>query len=71
MVAPEHYKRLLTDEEIRDLLHRNEIIVFDGMSREWQKVEQQIEKLGFGDTYIVSQRKGPRGGSIKAAPRSE
>ena len=71
MVAAEHYTRLLTDEEIRDLLQSKGVIVFEGLSREWQEVERQIEKLGFGGSYIVTQRKGPHGNSIKAAPITE
>jgi hypothetical protein len=48
------YTRLLRDEEMRPHLERGDGIAFEGLGREWQQIERQVERLGFGDTYAVS-----------------
>jgi hypothetical protein len=68
MALEEAYTRLLTDEELRPRLERSEAIVFPGLSREWQQIERQVEKLGFGELYFVTQRSGPRGGAVRLSP---
>jgi len=65
------YTRLLSDDEMRAHLERTETVVFSGMSREWQQIERQVERLGFGESYFVLLRKGVRGGTIKVAPAKE
>ncbi len=56
MAAHVIYTRPLEDEELRAHLERRETIVFKGLGREWQHIERQVERLGFGEVYIVSQR---------------
>jgi len=48
------YTRLLTDDELRAHLERGESIGFKGPAPHWQAIEEQIERLGFGDAYAVS-----------------
>ncbi len=48
------YTRLLSDDELRPHLERGDSIVFTGLAHEWEEVEQQVERLGFGDAYAVS-----------------
>ena len=48
------YTRLLSDEELRPHLERRDSVVFKGLVREWEEIERQVERLGFGDAYTVS-----------------
>ena len=48
------YTRLLSDEELRPHLERGDVIAFEGLGREWEEIEHQVERVGFGDTYAVS-----------------
>ena len=48
------YTRLLNDEELRSHLERGDVIAFEGLGREWEAIERQVERLGFGDAYAVS-----------------
>jgi hypothetical protein len=48
------YTRLLSDEELRPHLERGDGIAFEGPGHEWEVIERQVERLGFGDTYAVS-----------------
>lgn len=68
MALAEPYSHLLSDEQLRAHLERKETVIFKGLSREWQQIERQVERLGFGESYIVTQRKGARGGTIRVAP---
>ncbi len=66
MVAQLIYTRPLEDDEMRTLLEKRETIVFRGLGREWQQIERQVERLGFGESYIVSQR-GSRDGDTRVS----
>jgi len=66
MAAHVIYTRPLQDDEIRMHLEKRETIVFKGLGREWQDIERQVERLGFGDLYIVSQR-GSRNGDTRVS----
>ncbi len=66
MAAPVIYTRPLEDEKMRTLLEKRETIVFKGLGREWQRIERQVERLGFGELYIVSQR-GSRDGDTRVS----
>ena len=68
MAVSEPYTRLLADEELRAHLERKETIVFKDFSHEWQQIERQVEQLGFGDLYLVTQNKGPNSRTIRVAP---
>jgi hypothetical protein len=48
----------LTDEELKSELEAKDTILFMGTDLTWQEVERQLERLGFGDSYIVSVVKG-------------
>ena len=57
------YTRHLQDEELRPHLVRGDTIFLTEAVKEWQETERQVERLGFGDLYVVSQvgRPGPAG----------
>jgi len=44
----------LTDAELRLLLESGEAILFVGREISLHTIERQVERLGFGDAYIVS-----------------
>jgi hypothetical protein len=48
----------LTDEELQRELEAKDTILFIGTDLTWQELESQLERLGFGDSYIVSAMKG-------------
>ncbi len=56
MAAPVTYTRSLQDQELRKHLENGETVIFKGLGREWQRIERQVERLGFGDLFVVSQR---------------
>ncbi|MCX6930480.1 MAG: hypothetical protein NT154_45840 [Verrucomicrobia bacterium] len=60
MPAEITYVRLLTDQEICMHLEQQDTLLFVGLKREWQQIEHQVERLGFGDRYVVSQIAGRR-----------
>jgi hypothetical protein len=43
----------LPDDELRPQLEVGDTIVFTGTTVRWQEIERQVERLGFGDSYIV------------------
>ena len=51
------YLRVLSDEELRSYLEPGDSICLLGMGREWETIEQQVERLGFGTAYAVSRAK--------------
>jgi hypothetical protein len=53
------YTRLLSDEDLRPHLERGDSVAFKGLGGEWEDVERQVERLGFGDTYAVCRTKKP------------
>lgn len=61
------YTRLLEDQEMRAHLEERDMLLFEGLGRQWQRIERQIERLGFAELYVVSQR-GSRPGSTKVTP---
>ncbi len=67
MSAQSKYTRLLADEEMRGHLERKETLLFEGLGHEWQKIEEQVERLGFGEVYIVS-KSGSHPGSVRVKP---
>ena len=54
------YTRLLTDEELRPHLERGDSVGFQGLGGEWEDIERQVERLGFGDSYGVCRTKKPQ-----------
>jgi hypothetical protein len=59
--------RLLQDEELADHLLKGHTLVFKGLGQEWQQIERQVERLGFGEAYFVSQL-GCHECSVKLSP---
>jgi hypothetical protein len=55
----------LSDDELRPQLAAMATILFDGQTVEWDEIEQQVERLGFGDLYIVSCTQGRSGNDTK------
>jgi len=64
MRAATIYTRLLNDQEMTAHLEKEDTLLFKGLGREWQPIERQVERLGFGDRYVVSQT-GARESSTK------
>ena len=66
------YTRPLSDEELRPHLERGDVIAFKGVGREWEEIERQVVRLGFGEAYAVSRtrRAGAEGEetSIRISP---
>lgn len=59
---------MLPDEQMRVHLATGDSLVFEGLAQQWQDVERQVERLGFGELYLVSQRKGIHGDLTKVTP---
>jgi hypothetical protein len=65
------YIRPLADEELRAQLEARATIVFDGQTIQWHEIERQVERLGFGDLYVVSATQGPLGDNSRISLRPE
>lgn len=48
------HTRSLSDEELRPALAANDLILIRAAGLSLRKIEQQVDRLGFGDLYIVS-----------------
>jgi len=66
-MAKQSFDCVLPDDQMREQLQRGETFCFTFGSK-WQEIEQQIERLGFGDDYFVSQIKARRGKMTKVTP---
>jgi len=53
------HSRQLTDDELRPQLEARDVIVFVGQPLATREIERQVERLGFGDLYIVSATQNP------------
>lgn len=54
MSAETVYTHLLNDQEMSTHLEKQNTLLFEGLGREWQQIERQVDRLGFGDRYVVS-----------------
>jgi hypothetical protein len=63
------YTRPLSDEELRPHLERGDTVAFKGVGREWEEIERQVERLGFGDAYAVSRTRRAGGAGEEATVR--
>jgi hypothetical protein len=59
------YTQPLSDDELRPQLEAMATILFDGQTIQWHEAERQVERLGFGDLYIVSCTQGRSGNDAK------
>ena len=48
----------LTDGELRPQLEAGDTLSFIGVEMSLQSIERQVDRLGFGDLYIVSAMRG-------------
>jgi hypothetical protein len=48
----------LTDGELRAQLEAGDTLSFVGLEISLQSIERQVDRLGFGDLYIVSATQG-------------
>jgi len=65
------HTRVLTDEELRPQLEARDIISFVGRPVTFQEIERQVERLGFGDLYIVSATQKPPSDVAKISLKPE
>lgn len=63
----------LSDDVLRRYLEHGDVVIFTGDTLDWQDIERQVERLGFGETHIVSaaQRADPADCRISIKPASE
>ena len=66
MAAKVIYTSRLEDHELRTHLENQDTVLFKGLGGEGQEIERQVERLGFGELYVVSQR-GSREGDTKVS----
>lgn len=66
-MAKQSFDCVLPDDQMREQLKRGETFRFT-LGSKWQEIEQQIERLGFGDDYFVSQIKVRGGKMTKVTP---
>jgi len=65
-MAAECFDCLLSDDQMFAQLQRGETFFFK-LSK-WQQIERQIERLGFDESYFVSQLDSGRGKLTKVTP---
>jgi hypothetical protein len=65
------YTKPMTDQELRSALEARDTIFFMGRAIKWQEVERQVERLGFGDSYIVSCTQGQHAAGSKISLKPE
>jgi len=61
----------LADEELRQQLEAGATVIFDGQTIQWHEIERQVERLGFGNLYVVSATQGPPGDNSKISLKPE
>ena len=62
------YAASLQNDQLRAHLANKDTLVFDYRAGSWQQIEKQIERLGFGESYIVAVLIGRRGRFTKVTP---
>lgn len=64
------YNKPLADDELRRELESRATIFFEWTSIRWQDIERQVERIGFGDSYIVgtTQRTGDVSSRVSLKP---
>ncbi len=63
------YTRLLSEEELRRHLEARDTVILRDCPVRWQELEREVERLGFGDLFVVSSTKGERGQTCKIRPK--
>jgi hypothetical protein len=62
------FSYILSDDQMRAQLESGATLQFQGLESDWQTVERQVERLGFGQRYFVSRTSGPHGGLTRVTP---
>jgi hypothetical protein len=65
-MAEQYLDSLLPDDQMRARLQGGQALLFK--VAKWQEIERQIERLGFGEQYFVTQVSAKRGKLTKVAP---
>jgi len=68
MAAKKSLNFILPDDQMGAYLEADTSLVFAGLAKHWQDLERQVERLGFGEKYFVSQAKSVRGGVTRVTP---
>jgi len=53
------YTHPLNDQELRSHLERGDTITFSDAVKDWEQIERQVERLGFGSDYAISRSSHP------------
>ena len=53
------YTHPISDQELRSHLERGDTITFSDAVKDWEQIERQVERLGFGSDYAVSRSTRP------------
>jgi hypothetical protein len=66
------YNRPLSEDELLGHLrsHDDDRIVLRVPGLRWQEIERQVERLGYGDLFLVSSTKGCHGECCRIDPSS-
>ena len=64
------YTRALSDTELSAHLRSQDQIVLRVDGLRWQDVERQVERLGFGDLFMVAMSRGKQGDCCRINPAS-
>ena len=62
------YSTPLTDEELLKHLGAGDNLVLRVPGLRWQDVERQIERLGFGESFLVAETQSSRGRCCRVEP---
>jgi hypothetical protein len=62
------FDSILSDDQMRAQLERREVFFFKRPGPNWQLIERQIERLGFGEKYFVTCISAVRGELTKITP---
>jgi len=57
------YNALIEDAQMLMHLERGDTLFFEDLWREWRAIERQVERLGFGERYVVAERKSKKSGT--------
>jgi hypothetical protein len=62
------YTRPLNDQELAKHLSAQDQLVLRVPGLRWQDVERQVDRLGFGESFLVAETKGSRGHCCRIEP---
>jgi hypothetical protein len=63
-----NYTRPLNDKELAGHLIAQDQIILRVPVLRWQDVERQVDRLGFGESFLVSETKSSRGQCCRIEP---